>query len=400
MSYFDFIVKHQEELDIQGICQNPNLTFEMIKEHYGFLKELIKLQYSSVHNNIPHGLDGGLALFISLNPNIPLSYIIENICEGDSLGTGTNLVFLRKCISWECISKRLSLDDFRNYKDQLQVSWNYIELFETMTLDKLRECKDLWFENYCLSNNHNLTVEFIRENIDAIWNWPELCMNPALTIEDLYSLKEYTILTEIDDEGNEFERWKYPDISSNPNLKWNEPLPEGIPEIEPNLVYCQVDFDQLDIDSLNRVQITNLSWNKKLPIELVLNHPEKEWDYHAICQNGNYPLKELLKIPNVVFYSRALSYNPNVHWTDIERYPFIHWNFQGMAWNKHNGTYILHSQKYIIFKWITDKHTGYFKRMAMWLAYQVKESWWSPENKITTKLRSNAFKLGSLLENY
>lgn len=400
MNYFDFIVRHQNSLGVEGIFQNPNLTLEMIENNLGFFNELIKTRSQDWLL---------IQRLITRNPNIPLKYILEHLNESSnnsSLRTALEfgeLSFKRECIEWNFVSKRVTLEDYYNYREIFEmyiIGRHPIKFIEDLTIDQLKILKDLWFRDRSISRNKHLTVEFIRRNLDYQWNWQELCLNPCLTIKDLYSQKEFTIKSRLNEEGIIEEYWLYADIICNPSLKWGESLPEEVPIIEPSLTSCQIDFDELDINSLNNHQIKFLTWNKKLPIELVLSHPEKNWDYNVICQNGNHPLEQILKIPNVALYSRALSYNPNVHWTDIERYPFIHWNFQSLPWNHHNGKYVLYSQKYKIYRWITDKYSGYFKRMATWLAYQVKESWWSPDNKITTKLRENAFKLGTLRDIY
>lgn len=65
-----------------------------------------------------------------------------------------------------------------------------------------------------LSSNPNITIEFIKQNLNKNWGWISLSRNPAIKLQD---------------------------IIDNPNLPWNYNTMSSNPNITLNFVYRNID---------------------------------------------------------------------------------------------------------------------------------------------------------------
>jgi hypothetical protein len=127
---------------------------------------------------------------IEKNINLPWDYI--NISYNDNL-TSSNIEFIIEHInngwSWERININgiIKLSDLELYP-QLTKTPNFYQHF---------------------SNNPNLTVEYIEENINKNWDWNSISNNRNFTLYDII----YGIVSNF--------KWNYRYLSNNPNLTYD-----------------------------------------------------------------------------------------------------------------------------------------------------------------------------------
>ena len=60
------------------------------------------------------------------------------------------------------------------------------KMSNTLSLEDIKnieDVKDKPLDYYWLSNNPNITIEYVKNNPDKPWDWNELSSNPNITIE-------------------------------------------------------------------------------------------------------------------------------------------------------------------------------------------------------------------------
>lgn len=202
-----------------GICYNPNLTFDyllQLKHKLDFCRSICtnKVITMDIIEKYPEWPWDYCAL--SCNPNITIDFILKNI---------------DKDFNWDCISsnKAITIDFVKKYpklpwnyntlsqnpnitlefilsttnnkyelnknnaidlseiaeysfkEDTKNWNWYFISANKGITMDDVRANKHLPWNYNELSRNSNLTIDFVMENLHQQWNWKLIAMNKAMT---------------------------------------------------------------------------------------------------------------------------------------------------------------------------------------------------------------------------
>jgi hypothetical protein len=228
---------------------NPNLTYE----------KYIELVYSKI-----------------LNKYHPNCDYIQDDCDGSSCDC---------CHCWVAVTNRVynhpnmniitllnSIVENSEYCNSDE-AWRLIGSNPNLTLNIINNSKykkDLLADVSNLSNNPNLTVEFIKQHQELNWDWDRLSVNKAFKITDL----------------------------ENKNLPWTDNIYNN-PNITPDYLINNKLMDPMYWNVVSRYMSINyimdnrhLPWNwynvslnENLTVELIKNNPDIPWNYSNLSGN-------------------------------------------------------------------------------------------------------------------
>ena len=123
-----------------------------------------------------------------------------------------------------------------------------------------------------VSENPNINMKFVLENINENFSWTSLSKNPAI---------------------------KLIDIEDNPNLPWNWTYIS----LNPNLT---IEFIEKYI--YKNWYWPNITVNSSITMEMIKQNPNLPWDYNRICLNPNLNLEFILENLNTIFINNDNSF--------------------------------------------------------------------------------------------
>ena len=129
------------------------------------------------------------------------------------------------------------------------IQWKYQGKSPLETLIDHFPEKAMWNE-YSLSQNPNITWEFVQAHPDKPWYWPWLSRNPNITWDIVQAHLEMP--------------WDWNGLSCNPNITWD--IVQAHPKIEWDWYL--------------------LSQNLNITCEIVQDHPEMPWHWEGISRNS------------------------------------------------------------------------------------------------------------------
>lgn len=233
--------------------------------------------------------------------------------------------------------KNITLNDIL---DNPELPWNYTSLGANpnITLDMIQEYDLPWDFNIGVSNNPNLNIEFVLNNIDKKWNWDYISekvatenavrMYPALP----WNFNNLTINSNI---SLEFIRenpelpWIYSKLATNPNATFEDC--ENYVEIDLELMYKRFSknmlnkylydcldkhllFKYADLDDIEKyigdIIPDCLSENSNVSLDFIKKHMKAGWDFNKV-----------LHIPNIT-WTNILESDDEFHWTS---YRNVYW---------------------------------------------------------------------------
>ena len=95
-----------------------------------------------------------------------------------------------------------------------------------------------------------------------------------------------------------------------------------------------------------------ISRNPNITIKIILNNPNENWDWNYISQNPNITMKFILDNPNKNWNWFCISYGPNITIKNILDNPDKNWDWYGISQNSFKNdkiNYIKQSTKKILF---------------------------------------------------
>ena len=115
-----------------------------------------------------------------------------------------------------------------------------------------------WDWSWGLSQNKNITMEFIEKHSDKPWSWFGISFNPNLTMEfiEKYPDKE----------------WSWAAISSNENITIE--IIENNPDIDLSKI------NQLNTKDSIPWDWENISSNKNITLDVLKKYPDKPWNLY------------------------------------------------------------------------------------------------------------------------
>lgn len=246
-----------------ALCGNPNITIEQIL----LIDEVISL-YDLVKNpnfKLKHVLESPYDDWdwrgISKNKNITIEQVIEHDFPWN----------------WYCLSSRLLVKDIFD-NPNLPWDWNGISKNKTLTMKHIKKNihKINWHE---LSNNPNITFEFIIKNKKEDWNWYRLSQHPNIKMEHII---------------NNDLRWDIMGLEETPNVT----CPEIFKYIKSTIFLSE--NPAVTIQDIYKYKecwdYCSLSYNPNVTFDFVKDNINKKWDLTGLVLNPNLTTKEKIKI--------------------------------------------------------------------------------------------------------
>jgi hypothetical protein len=298
--YFDFYQKYKHKIDdVYDITHSKCITWNMIKEY--------DINYLS-------GLIGE-------NPNIGWDIIKEKIIIDKENNTDEDnsdednrwdepIYFF----GHREANPNITFDIIIN-NPKLFTNWILISRNKSITEKNLIDYPDYPWKYHLLSDNKNISIDFIAKNLDKNWGWFRI--SNRVKWEDFL---KYPHLP-----------WNYVSLSCNQNITWD------IIQSNP-----QIPWDY-----------NGISCNPNITIEIVRANPDINWNYENLNNSGILPFKELkeqLRLiprdevgmskaislkdiennPNFRWNWGAISMNPNLTLEFFEKYPKKKWNYSNV----------------------------------------------------------------------
>ncbi len=199
---------------------------------------------------------------------------------------------------WEFIEKNISIDKVNEsikftyrYKNEASVSlfqkfpqylWNYSLIYRNITLDEIRKIPECQWDYSNLSINPNLTIRFIKFNINKNWNWKLLSQNKIIrgkfVIQNLDKHWDWSLLSQNEGINLNF-------IESHLDLNWNWKY---------------------------------LSYNPNITEEFICKHLHESWDFEHISKWCSIYFLKMMesKVQSEElssFAKKFITFNKNIH---------------------------------------------------------------------------------------
>jgi len=277
---------------------------------------------------------------LSRNSNITMDIVCDHEdLPWSSLGISCNCNF-----EYDIISKR-------------SPPWYFTEISARVPLETINAHPAAKWDWVAVNKNPNLTVDFIRNNLDKPWDWKKLVVRPDLLLgvleicssdlepdlsrAALQTLKWYvismspTIDMEFINKHPDLP-WDWAGINRNPNLTMDMVLahPEkqwvwSLVSKNPNLNMAVVNSQPINAWSWERV-----SANRGITMDDVVTHPEKPWDWEMLAWNPNITLEMMTKKPPSNGWNWfAISRNQGLCLEILDQFPDASWDWLGLSSN-------------------------------------------------------------------
>lgn len=241
-------------------------------------------------------------------------------------------------INWEYQNNPTHYMDFIDKQTKFEPSYD-ITSIKNITLDFILEHFpkhndiDLIYEKLItVDNSHDCTIEanldiiskltieylrdssFSKESISQATRNPEFSLETILDNLDLFDVNEISSNTGITME--EFLKYEYSDL-----IKWDFY----------SLSWCK------DIArNMTKELLLKYEWYYELligdlPYQLMLDTPEIDWEETEYASELKMPFSVYKEMPTVDIHN--YSCNPGLTWRDVVKFPYLPWNFRGIALN-------------------------------------------------------------------
>lgn len=239
------------------ISERPDLTIPFMK-HFSnkldWFRISARIDFHLVIENpdLPWCSEG-----LSLNEKITVDEIIEN-----------------PQIEWnfKLLSKHI---DINFIYANTALLWDDKTLLKRVNLNFIREhFNPKWLDYSAISYNPNLTIEFILEYPSFYWYWESVYAN--LKLEDI--IKHHLQLAHFE----AFQR-VYPNYC--------------VEHYQENILNWPILANRVSLDILEKYPNkpwTDLSYNKNITMDFILEHPALPWDYKGLSGNNQITLQDIL----------------------------------------------------------------------------------------------------------
>jgi hypothetical protein len=226
-----------------------------------------------------------------------------------------------------------------------QWTWNW--WYEVVKKNNL-DCDEL-------SNNSNITLDIVKENLDKKWNYNFLISNKSFNWEDIQELMCIMSYQEINpiflscnpnitlnivNTHTEY-NWSYNWLIRNNNIKLND-IKNYLPLLEKKYFFC------IDYLSLNKgitweeiTQNPEIKWsydfltsNSNITFDIIKSNPDKNWNYNYLSSNNSITWEDIISNSNIEWNWMLISSNPNITWEIIQSNPNYHWHWPSVCTNR------------------------------------------------------------------
>ena len=251
-------------------------------------------------------------VYFSKNPNITMKIIEDN---------------LELPWDWHGISDNpnITIDFIKRYNPDL-FHWYALSLNKAITMDMVEQNLDLPWNWNGISNNNNLDLDFIERHIDKPFDWELISLNKNLTMDFINKYPNKS--------------WYWNWISSNENITLND--------IENNSQkpwsWINIAQDQiLTLDFIKRHKdifsepsnIKSLTFNKNITTDIIDYFADKfkKEHYHYLSLNENIPIEYIFKNKDKDWLIDHISRKFKITEEIIEKYP-LKWNWYEISKNE------------------------------------------------------------------
>ena len=260
----DYIIEHPEQTwNYYEISARKDLTIDFIKE----FQDLLDFEIISENINIEDVIN---------NPELPWDYIALSI---NSKVTSDDLINHSE-LPWDYQVLSAHIDVNFVYANP-QCDWYYPSLYDRIKLDLILPSGNKYINDdhikYCyLSENPNLTIDYILEHLDKPWQWEKIYSNPNISLEDIIKRNLHNQYF------NAFQQ-VYPDycVENLKKLSWR-------------IITQYVSLDIFDKYPKKPWDYAELSKNKNLTMDYVLAHPDIKWNYEQLSCDNQITLSDVL----------------------------------------------------------------------------------------------------------
>ena len=302
-----------------GPSSNPNLTIEFIRKHKDkyWHRPSISINPGIKPYDILKNLDLPWSLLdIEENPNITMEFVNEISLPNNFTGFYSRLSG-RSTITMEDIENNLhlpwnfyniienpniTLDFYNKYRNRFKGHTAYhlrmLSKSKYTTLEMIKNFPNSeYWGFYDVSENPNLTFEFINENLDKKgWNWKYISTNMKVTMKDIEKYPDF--------------KWDYWYISSNEGITIKDV--KNHPELPWNWYY--------------------ISLNPNITIKDVKNHPELPWNYYCLSRNPSITMKDIESNPDIPWVFDCISNNPNLTFEFFKKHSDKKWDINAILY--------------------------------------------------------------------
>lgn len=259
--------------------------------------------------------------------------------------------------------KEKYINDEERKRQFKELECNCISLFNNITLEVIKELTDIEWDWVCISGHNNITLEMIKENPDLPWDYKGIISNKNIKFDDL---KKYVIeenkLNELNwiEEIKEKEKEKLltgesptlttlmmnkgvkeEDIIKNPEIDWcyqwlsmncNISLDFVLKNLEldwdidllfsrPTTTWDEIkngdlfyeDYDKENLlSNFSERTIRQISKNKNITWEIILNNLHENWDWDYVTMNPNVTFEIINNNPDKKWNKKLLYKNENI----------------------------------------------------------------------------------------
>jgi len=261
--------------------------------------------------------------------------------------------------------RKYKLDDYIEWSQVARnkiFSLKYIMKYELYRITE-NDCEGNIYIS--ISNNPNITIDFVKENLNWSWNWKSLSRHPNINMDDI---------------DNNFDLpWNWEHISNNPNL--NEKFIKKHCD-RPFRWYKLSLIANLDINSFINIKAP-WPWDiifreKHIPFEVIDKNKTIYWNWRLLTVNHNYTLQDIennIDRPwkwsvmsdrkdltfefidkHIHKFKNYTSLSSKINYEILIKYPDKPWDWVNISLNQNFG--IEHVEKHPEFPWCWNEFSS------------------------------------------
>lgn len=202
-----------------------------------------------------------------------------------------------------------------------------------------------------LSQNPNMTWEFIENNPNFAWNWASVCLNPCITPDIIRNNPGYAwhfsllsrnpsmtreFVEEMKDRADPWGNWDSHGLLMNPSVSSSVEI-ENNPNshcviYNPNVTWASVKNNKYITDNIS---CYILSTNPGMKLDNILYNPGPFflWDWDGLSTNPNITWEFVKQTTHRPWNYNKLSANPAITWENVCETPEREWSFSMLSTN-------------------------------------------------------------------
>jgi hypothetical protein len=305
-------LENQYKWDWDAICQNTNITWDIVRSNKTFSTgpnkgKNIPWKYFLLRNNPNFTWE-------IMSKYFPSEYFPPNDAESwKDLSINKSITWdvvkknLDKPWDWEYLSEcmKITMGEVKeNIRSDHPAPWcfDYLAINPYISLEDIENTPEFLEHVWKLSHNKNITWEFVKKNLDKIWNWIAISCNRNIT-------------------------W---DVIKNTKISIDDLHSEG--------KYYLINDETSPLITIGASSNPNITW------DIVISNPEFPWDFISLSTNPNITWKIVRDNPTTFssnkeesvkkfLYLCVSKFTEDLTWKDVIDNPDFPWDFLGLSSN-------------------------------------------------------------------